>query len=333
MIFVLAAAIVYGVAAWVPRVSVSLVTLGFFTVLVASLAPTDAFRPTLFAAPNGFLALAPAMYVAAIGAVLRVGSRPAEAVAAVTALTLWPITHTSLVPAVALLAPGLCAVAHWGARKPFLAVAPLVLGAIAWNDWLMVQYTIGTIPKDAPFSFAAMVRQQADVSTSAPYVYPFAFPGNVISAWREGVPVARYDELSAEPQREHFEIAFDRGADRFLLDGWGNAATSTAGAFRTVAADRAVMVFPFAPAVRSIELSILATVRGAEPGSVDAAVAINGVTVGRFNVHLQQPTQIRFTIPASDVGRVFRAGYNRLSIVSSAPRRLAIHRIRLAPAS
>ena len=76
-----------------------------------------------------------------------------------------------------------------------------VAGAIWWNHLLMVQYTAGMLPKDEPVSFGRIVRQQAELQTRPPYWYPFAFPANVWFAWREGVPVDKYDVLSPETPR------------------------------------------------------------------------------------------------------------------------------------
>ena len=79
--------------------------------------------------------------------------------------------------ALAVVAPGLATVIEFARARPLVAALPLIAGAVLWNYWLMVQYTVGLLPKDEPVSFAAMVRQQADVHTRSPYVYPFAYAG------------------------------------------------------------------------------------------------------------------------------------------------------------
>ena len=105
-----------------------------------------------------------------------------------------------------LLAPGLALAIDGVVRRPLVALAPLVVAALWWNHLLMAQYTVGLLPKDEPVSFGRLVQQQADLHTRSPYVYPFAFPANVWFAWREGLPVDKYDLLVA------------RGAARGLRD-------------------------------------------------------------------------------------------------------------------
>jgi hypothetical protein len=298
------------------------------------IAPAVDPPPTLFSSSNGFLALTPVVYIAVIGAVASVTRHPVEFLGAAVALLLWPLTQSSMVPVLAVLAPGLAMVIAWAQRRPLVAAAPLVLGAILWNYWLMVQYTAGTIPKDAPVSFATMVRQQADVATRAPYVYPFALPGSLLSSWRAGIPLGRYDALAAEPQHEVFEITFDRGADRFLLEGWGMLGSDATGPFRPLTGSHATLVFPLRPQSGDIDVHLIASIRrstAADVSNVD--VLINGSGVGRFLASATATSDVRFRVPAADIGRVFRAGYNRLSIVSSGPARLAVHRLRIAPSA
>ena len=86
----------------------------------------------------------------------------------------------------------------------------VVAAVVAWNYGLMVQYTAGMVPKDEPVSFGRVVRQQAELATRPPFVYPFAFPANVWFAWREGLPVDRYDLLAVEPITVDVEIVDER---------------------------------------------------------------------------------------------------------------------------
>ena len=289
---------------------------------------------SLFGADGGFFSLRPAAYVALVGTFAYFRQNPFWAAASLSLLLLWFVTGSNVSAAVALLAPGLALVIDWLRRRPLAAVAPLVAVAIVWNYWLMVQYTAGTIPKDAPVSFAAMVRQQADVHTRAPYIYPFAFPANVLFAWWEGVPVDRYDVLSAEPRREQFGLAIERGAERFLLDGWGPPGANDVGPFRWIDARRATLTFPLQPSSRDMTVAVLATARGGEPSTTtELTFELNGHAIGRAHVSPVTATEARLRIAASNVGRVLRAGYNRLSIVTSGNHRIAIHRVRITPAS
>ena len=301
------------------------------TLAVPLIAPAVSARPTLFSPSNGFLALTPIVYIALIGLAATARRSRAEAAATIVALAIWPLTYTSLTSMLAFLARGLAAVIDYARRRPMIAAAPLVVGAIVWNYWLMVQYTAGMVPKDAPVSFAAMVRQQADVHTREPYIYPFAVPFNVLAAWREGIPVGRYDTLSAEPRRDRFEIAFDSAADRFLLDGWGAMGSSAAGPFRTITANRARLLFPLDISPPGIEVTLLTSLRGGSTANVaEAQIHINDQPVGRVPVS-GAASEVRVRIAAADVRRIFRAGYNRLSIVPSSPARIAVHRLRVVP--
>jgi hypothetical protein len=301
------------------------------TLIAALVTPDASTPPSLFSPASGFLARTPVVYIAVGGLIAGARTFPAECAAALTALLLWPATGTSLVPALAWLAPGLAFVITWVRHRPMAAALPLIAGAIVWNYWLMVQYTAGSLPKDAPVRFAAMVRQQADVHTRAPYIYVFAFPGNLVDAWRQGIPLTRYDALAGEPRHDRFTMAFDGSTDRFLLDGWGRLDAGAAGPFRTVVADRAELLFPLTPTAADIELIIAVTLRDTAVSSADAVVEINGRVIGRMEIEPNHPEEHRLRVRASDVGDVFRAGYNRLSIVTAAPVRLAIHHLRIAP--
>lgn len=293
----------------------------------------EALPSTLFTPDRGFLALYPVTYVAALGTIGLAATRHLVAIIALALLAIWAAMGVNLSAALALLAPGLAFVIDWARRRPVLAVAPLVLFAAVWNYWLMVQYAAGWVPKDAPVSFALMVRQQAEAHTDGRYIYPFAFPGNVWFAWREGVPLERYDTLSVAPRRDSFDVVFERGVERFLLDGWGPPGVNATGPFRWADGPAATLTFPLDPPASNVEVYLLATARGDDPGGAGLTVTLNGHVLGRLDMSRAAPTEERFVIPAASIRRVLRAGYNRLSLVPSGNLRIAVHRIRLAPVS
>ena len=189
---------------------------------------------TLFSSWHGFLSWTPVAYVAVVGtfAYLRRSWRWAASALVILFLTAWVNGATldwaggwsfggrRFSSALVMLAPGLAVVIEFVLRRPLLALAPVLAGAIWWNHLLMVQYTAGMLPKDEPVSFGRIVRQQAELQTRSPYWYPFAFPANVWFAWREGVPVDKYDVLSPETPRATFSLVFDRTAEKYLLSGW-----------------------------------------------------------------------------------------------------------------
>lgn len=284
----------------------------------------------LFSASRGLLSLTPMVYVAVIGTLAYARRNPFSAVAATLVFGVWVAVATfmagqgegaarhGLTAALAVLAPGLAYLIERARARPMLAVAPLVVAALLWNYWLMVQFTIGTLPKDAPVSFAAMVRQQADVHTRGPYAYPFAFPANAWFAWREGVPASRYDLLAAEPRRQSIDLALDESADRFLLEGWDAPGPDSAGPVHWIGERRATIALPLQlPADRAVRVAVTARARLEEPAvDADLGLEVNGHEIGRFTVPAAAAAEAVVTVPAAAVGRIFRAGYNRLTLVS-----------------
>jgi hypothetical protein len=291
----------------------------------------------LYSSARGFLSLTPVAYVALVGTIVYFRRDRTTALASLAMLmlcivaasiirraTVDPFDH-GLTLALPLLAPGLALVIEYARSKPLLAAAPLVAGAVLWNYGLMVQYTAGMLAKDEPVLFAAMVRQQADVHTRSPYLYPFAFPANVYFAWREGIPVDRYELLSQEPRGRDWDAAMDRRVDRFLLDGWGGAGSTPSGPVRWTSGHRATLAFPLAPPSARATLELVTSARLEEPPvNAELAVEINGIEIGRF-LATPSPAQTTLAIPPARVGRVLRAGYNRLTIVN-----YGIHRVNSA---
>jgi hypothetical protein len=286
---------------------------------------------TLFSASSGFLSLTPVVYVAVVSTLISVRARPAEAVATAAALIAFPLLNASPVPALAVLGSGMTDALDFVRRRPLVATAPIVAAFIVWNYWLMVQYTMGSLPKDSPFRFADMVRQQAAVHTRQPFVYPFAIPGSVVSAWRQGIPLSRADDLMAEPLGDAFELTLDSSADRFLLDGWGPLGTNASGSFRRPVADRATLVFPLRTPTRDVLVELVVAGAAASANAPVLHLDLNGQPLG--SVHLSADSPVRLRIESSRVGALFRTGYNRLSIVTSSAARPAIYRLRIAPAA
>jgi hypothetical protein len=290
----------------------------------------------LFSSSSGLLSLTPVVYVAVVGTLAAVRRKPMWTLSTIATVALWigvnrlmdasgdqPFGH-GLTAALAILAPGLAFALDRARVRPVLAVAPLVIAAVLWNYWLMVQYTIGLLPKDAPVSFSGMVRQQATVATQRPFVYPFAFPANVWFAWRERVPVDRYELLAGEPRQANVNRTMDRAADRFLLDGWDAPGSDAQGPVRWIRDRRATLAFSLEPTPgRDLDVRVMARARLEEP-AVDAIVGleINDVEVGRFVVPSAAPLELTLKLPAAIVGRTVRAGYNRLTFVSHGVQRV-----------
>ena len=282
----------------------------------------------LFSSAHGLFTLTPIVYLAFAGAIaFAVRDRRASALAVTTFLAMLisvlafpaasdgPAAHR-LTASLAVLAPGLAYAIDRAMARPWLAIVPLVLGVAVWNYWLMIQYTVGTLPKDEPVSFSGMVRQQMAVETRSPYVYPFALPANAWFAWREGIPVERFEQLAFEPRLAAIDQAMDKHADRFLLEGW-EPGGEDAGP-RWIRDARASVTLPFEPpAGRGVTVTINARARLEEP-AVNATLALeaNGQEIGRVVVPPTAPADFSIQMPADAVGRVWRAGYNRLTFVS-----------------
>jgi hypothetical protein len=288
----------------------------------------------LYSSTRGLLSLTPIAYVGVIGTLFYLRRSRREAIASIATLALCvaasasapqstpaPFDH-GLTLALPLVGPGLALAIEYLRSRPLVAAIPLVVAALLWNYWLMVQYTVGLLPKDEPVTFAAMVRQQADVHTGSPYAYPFAFPANAYFAWREGLPIDRYELLYREPRAHEWDVVMDRKVDRFLLDGWGGAGSTPSGSVRWTAGRRSTLTFPLAPMSARATVELVTSARVEEPAvNADLSVEINGLEIGRF-VATPSPVETTFTLAPGSVGRVLRAGYNRLTIVSHGVHRL-----------
>jgi hypothetical protein len=198
-----------------------------------------------------------------------------------------------------------------------VAILPLVAGALWWNHLLMVQYTAGMLPKDEPVSFGRIVRQQAELHTRAPYWYPFAFPANVWFAWREGVPVDKYDVLSPETPTSSFSLTFDRGAERFLLSGWDVPGGDDWGPSWWIGGTPATMAVPLDPGGGDLTIRVRTRTRFEEPAvRANMAIDLNGQEVGRFAAGLPDASTSEVVVPATVAGRLLRRGFNQLAFRS-----------------
>ncbi len=286
---------------------------------------------TLFSSWHGFLSWTPVAYVALVGTVAYVGRSWQWGASALIILFLtawvngatldwaggWSFGGRRFSSALVMLAPGLALVIEFVRRRPLVAIAPLVTGAIWWNHLLMVQYTAGMLPKDEPVSFGRIVRQQAELHTRSPYWYPFAFPANVWFAWREGVPVDKYDVLSPETPRTTFALAFDRAAEKYLLSGWDVPGGDDWGPAWWIGGSPALMAVPLDLAGGEVTITVRSRTRFEEPPVIAAlALEVNGVEAGRFSAGVPEASTAVITIPAAAAGRLFRRGFNQIGMRS-----------------
>jgi hypothetical protein len=283
----------------------------------------------LFSSRHGFFSWTPIAYVAAIGTVCYLVRNRAWAASALIVLAAmswvngsaddwwggWAFggrRFTSTLPA---LAPGLALSVAWVGARPLLALMPVVIAVLGWNILLMQQYHHERIPRDAAVSFQTLVRQQGELLAEQMGVYPFAFPANVWFAWREALPVDRYDLLAPEPLRPRVELALDEHSRRFLLNGWGETDRDESGPFFTVAGEEAMLALPLdPPRAPPPTLEIEAgTGPSRQPTYVVLRVEVNGRMVGEAAL---EPARRTFVFDGNrpDLPRdLWRKGYNRVA--------------------
>lgn len=292
--------------------------------------PLDArWLDTLFSSWHGFLSWTPIAYIAVIGTVAYLWRNWRWASCTLLLLFVmawtngstqdwsagWAFGGRRFTSMLVMLAPGLAFLVDRAMKRPVLLLAPAVVVALMWNQLLMVQYTIGLLPKDRPVSFGQLVRQQADVHTRSPYIFPFAFPANLWFSWREGLPMDRYDLLGAETNRPSLDLALDRGADKFLLQGWDAPGSDDSGACWWIGGTPATMALPLdLPANTAVTIEVMARTRADDPPvSARLTVDINGTIVGELTAAPDRPSTSTFIVPATRGGRPWRRGFNTLA--------------------
>jgi hypothetical protein len=286
---------------------------------------------TLFSSWHGFLSWTPVAYVAVIGtlAYLRRNWQWGAAALAILFLTAWVNGATTdwaggwsfggrrFTSVLVMLAPGLALVIEAAVRRPLVALAPLVAAALWWNHLLMVQYTAGMLPKDEPVSFGRIVRQQAELETRPPYWYPFAFPANVWFAWREGVPIDKYDVLSPEMPGPAIALTFDRSVEKFLLSGWEAPGGDDWGPAWWIGGTPATLAVPLALDRGPVRVTIKTRTRLDDPPMrASLALDVNGHEIGTIEAGVPDASTVVLEVPAEAAARVFRRGFNQLALRS-----------------
>ncbi len=289
----------------------------------------------LFSSWHGFLSWTPVAYFALAGTVMYVRRDRRWAVAALIVFAAmswvngsaddwwggWAFGGRRFASTVAALGPGLATLILWARSRPLALLAPVAAGALAWNSLLMLQYHHERLPRNEPIGFDRLVRQQAEMYTERPYVYPFAFPANIWFAWRQGVPIDRYDLLSPEPFLPRIVIRLDERADRFLLDGWSRPEASEhnhAEPFSWLTAREGTVVVPLDPPRApppALELEARAD------GQVEMAIEIdvNGTPLGRVILDSTRKTVAPPTMPTETRRQIWRRGYNRVALRKVGP--------------
>ncbi len=283
----------------------------------------------LFSSWHGFFSWTPVAYAALIGTIFYLRRDRQWALAALIVFATmswvngsaddwwggWAFGGRRFSSTVAALGPGLALLLLWLRTRPLVLIGSLGACALGWNYLLMAQYHHQQLPRNEPIRFDTLVRQQGEVLTEAPFRYPFAFPANVWFAWREGVPVDRYDLLSPRPLLPRAEIVFDRHAEPFLLDGWAapDARDGSAQEFWWLTEGLGTVVVPLDPQ-KAASFSVRVDGRTEQTAPSMLNVEVNGVPIGRLLFDSSRKTA-ELTVPASGSGRrIWRRGYNRVAL-------------------
>ncbi len=283
----------------------------------------------LFSSRHGFLSWTPVAYVAVLGAVFYVRRDPVWSLSALAVLAGmtwlngstddwwggWAFGGRRFTSTLAALAPGLALAVLWVRERPMVVVTPLLAMALGWNYLLMQQYHHQQIPRDAPIGFDRVARQQLDLAIERMPGYPFAFPANIWFAWREGVPVDRYDLLAPEPLGSSFALVLDERSRRFLLNGWDEVDRDGSGSYVAARDEEASLVLPLdPPRAPPLTLEVEAgTGPSDRPIHVLMRVEVNGRIVGDAAVE-PSPRTFTFAGDRPDLARnIWRTGYNRIT--------------------
>jgi hypothetical protein len=301
---------------------------------------------TLWSSWHGFFTWTPVTYLAFIAMFVYVIRDRGWAVAAILIVLVmawvngstadwpagWSFGGRRFTSVLAVLAPGVAFIVHGLTRRPMIALSIVAAGAIAWNQLLVVQHRAGMLPADQPINFARLIRQQAALATAPPFAYPFAFPANVVFAWRTGLPIDAYDLLGSERLRPSMDVDMTVDAERYLTSGWAGHVTDPFGALRWIEGGGAEMLLPLdLPVDQPIRVAWTArTRRLSPPETATFALVINGRETFRFTPETEQASFFEFTVPAG--ADLWVRGFNRVAFertAGSPP--LAIYRVAVGP--
>jgi hypothetical protein len=304
----------------------------------------DPFRSrwseTLWSSWHGFLSWTPVAYIALLGTVAYGRRRWPWAIAAVLIVFAmawingstpdlgagWSFGGRRFVSCLVVLAPGLALIAHSLMARPVAVIAIVVVAAIAWNYSLMAQYRSGAISRTEPVTFTELLQQQAELVTQPPFFYPFAFPANVLFAWRTGLPIDRYDLLGTESLKNELDLKLEGNAARFFLEGWGAPITGEGSSAWWTAASPATLVLPLTlTSERRVRVDVESRARLVDPvRRPRITVKVNDREIGSFVADPEKPSMATMSSPRE----AWIDGFNRVSFVCEEPfLPLAIHRI------
>jgi len=282
----------------------------------------------LFSSRHGLFSWTPVAWIGVLGTLLYVSRSATWAIPALLVFAGlvwtngsahdwaggWAFGGRRFISAFAAFAPGFALALDFVRRRPAMVLAPVVAVFVGWNVLLMQQYQQGLLPRDEAVRFDSMVRQQIDLYLKPPYWYPFAFPANTWFAWREKLPVDRYDLLAPEPLRQEMYLPLNDWGARFLIGRWTNGAGDRFGSRHFLEGEEGTILVPLdVPSDKEFTLDVEARAEGG-PGTAALSVSVNGHPFGDVVLAMpgELPTRRVFTTPPHT--NVWRRGYNRVTI-------------------
>jgi hypothetical protein len=181
-----------------------------------------------------------------------------------------------------------------------------------------------------------MLKNQVDVYVKPPFLYPFAFPANVLFAWREGLPVDRYDLLGPEALRKEMYLPLNAWGARFLMGGWDDGAGDPFGSRYYLNGQTGTILVPLdVPSGVDYSLEIEARAEGGPAGhTATLGVTVNDRPFGELPLEAgaAKPARKTFTTPAG--ARIWRRGYNRVTLTRRDDSKgipIVVYALRLGP--
>ena len=195
-----------------------------------------------------------------------------------------------------------------------MALTTIAAGVLLWNQLLVRQYQSGMLDPAATVSFGQIVRQQSELATRRPFVYPFALPANAWFAWRTGLGIDRYDLLGAERFASTIDVSMSAASGRYLVEGWTPRVSDAFGDLRWIEGERAELIVPLGDTSgRDTVIIVRARTRLLDPPDVvTLAVIVNGREVGTITPETRAASDTTIPLPAAS--SVLVNGFNRIAL-------------------
>jgi hypothetical protein len=203
----------------------------------------------------------------------------------------------------------------WIERLPLAGAAFLLALLTGWNVFFAEAYFRGRLPMADAVPFSAAAHATID-GVDARFGNPFSLPAAIFRRWRDGTPLASFENRHLDRLYSTLVIRMDVDDRLFLEDGWsapyavsGTATErgdSAAGTYRRLRGVGASVILPL-HAPRDSRLGLRARAQGSEASRYE--IWLNGRRIQQLTV---TPMWTSFEIDAP--AAAFVAGRNRLRI-------------------